>query len=422
MRIAYLLPASGAASAADGLQLARSFVRLGHEVVVVSTLEAPADATDLDVRLVALDPVDERAVGLLADDAGAPTAKAVRALLAGAALRTGTARLLGDFRPDVVYERWAPFAVAGAAVARAADVPLIVEIGRTTGDSGPFSTTVAGLEREALEAADHVVTTSSAAVDRLRDSWPEGARVTLVPPAMEVDGYELTAPVRDALRSLLKVSDRKTVGVIADLEPGRDVAGVLKAAEVVRRRGGDAAVLVVGDGPDRSKVEELAESLEGLTVILPGAVPEEQLPAYLAAIDVAVAPSSTESPFPTRRLLQYLAAGVPVVAADSEAAAHCVREDETGLLYAPDDVDGLADALGALLADSDRAAKLGAAGREHVSSRHSWDETARRILDLVRVEEPPVTADAEAPERAGETADATAEPASSFESGAYASG
>jgi len=112
----------------------------------------------------------------------------------------------------------------------------------------------------------------------------------------------------------------------------------------------------------------------------------------LAAIDVAVAPSASGADFPDRRLFQYLAAAVPVVAAETPGIAHCIRSGETGLTYRPGDSAALAGALESLLQDPDRAKALGAAGRDHVLERHSWAERAKTILTLATppaAEQPP---------------------------------
>jgi glycosyltransferase involved in cell wall biosynthesis len=426
MRIAYLLPASVASS--DGLALARAFERLGHEVVVLAG--APVASDDLPVRTTALAPFDEQAVELLADDVGAGAGEALAAFLRGSALRATAASLLPSFEPDVVFERWAPFTAAGAELARAAGASLVVEVGGTPNGT-PDAGSVATLRTTALEAADLVVTTSAGLRTTLVHEGVRADGVTVVPTAMDVDGFEMTKPVRDALRSLLNVSDRHCVGVLADLGTDRDVATVARAVDALRRRGQEVTLLAVGDGTARSELEALEHSLDGLTMILPGVVPEEQVPAYLAAMDVAVAPATDGSPFPTDRLLQYMAAGLPVVAADSEAVEHCVRHGETGVLYRPGDADAMADALAGLLADPERGRALGSAGREHVAHAHSWDECARTILGLLAPNEHPEPVEppelatpwaASAPETERALRVDEVRPPDHFERGAYAAG
>jgi glycosyltransferase involved in cell wall biosynthesis len=108
------------------------------------------------------------------------------------------------------------------------------------------------------------------------------------------------------------------------------------------------------------------------------------VPAQLAAVDVAVAPYGRDDGFyfSPLKLVEYLAAARPVVAADVGQIAHCVRPGETGCLYTPGDVAGLAAAIRGLLEDRARAAELGAAGRAHVRAEHTWAANARIVVDI----------------------------------------
>src|SRR5947199_126063 len=168
-----------------------------------------------------------------------------------------------------------------------------------------------------LDVVDHVVATSDRGRARLASAGVPERKIAVVPPAVDADGYELTTPVRDALRSLLRVADRRTVGVIADLSAERDLQTLVEAVAQLEARGTSLTLLLIGDGPERAGAEESIEARGEISALFPGAVPEEQIPAYLAAIDVAVAPSASGADFPDRRLFQYLAAAVPVVAAET---------------------------------------------------------------------------------------------------------
>jgi glycosyltransferase involved in cell wall biosynthesis len=78
----------------------------------------------------------------------------------------------------------------------------------------------------------------------------------------------------------------------------------------------DLSVLVVGDGPGRKRLEELAGNRLGHSVLLPGAVPREDVPLALAAMDVGSLPQSVDGVGAfryTTKISEYLAAGLPVV-------------------------------------------------------------------------------------------------------------
>jgi glycosyltransferase involved in cell wall biosynthesis len=144
-------------------------------------------------------------------------------------------------------------------------------------------------------------------------------------------------------------------------------------------------LLVVGDGPEREALEELARS-EGIgdAATFVGAVPHADVASYLGAFDVAVVPYGRIRSFyfSPLKLFEYLAAGRPVVAADVGDLGRCVRHGETGLLYPPGDAEALAGAIETLLSDRARAGSLARAGREHVGEYHTWEGNARLIIEL----------------------------------------
>uniref|UniRef100_UPI00047704F7 glycosyltransferase family 4 protein n=1 Tax=Nocardiopsis lucentensis TaxID=53441 RepID=UPI00047704F7 len=148
----------------------------------------------------------------------------------------------------------------------------------------------------------------------------------------------------------------------------------------------DAALLVVGDGPDAERLRSAARGMD--SVVLTGAVPAEELPAHYDAGDVFAMPCRTRrGGLDVEGLgIVYLEAsstGLPVVAGDSGGAPDAVLADETGYV-----VDGslpgpTARALIRLLRDPDRAARMGARGREWVSREWSWDRVSQRLDALL---------------------------------------
>jgi glycosyltransferase involved in cell wall biosynthesis len=104
------------------------------------------------------------------------------------------------------------------------------------------------------------------------------------------------------------------------------------------------------------------------------------VPAVLAGCEVFCLPSAAEG-LPLV-VLEAMAQGKPVVATDVGGTAEAVADGETGLLVPAGDAAALADALGQLLADPERARRMGEAGRARVERDFSLAESARRVLAL----------------------------------------
>ena len=120
-------------------------------------------------------------------------------------------------------------------------------------------------------------------------------------------------------------------------------------------------------------------------VLLTGKVCHEEIPAYLAAMDLTVAPYCAEQGFyfSPLKVLESLAAGRPVVAPRLGQLTELITHGVTGLLYEAGDVDGLARSLQALLSDPHRRAAMGAHARQHAVTTLSWDNVVARAVQIM---------------------------------------
>jgi phosphatidylinositol alpha-1,6-mannosyltransferase len=164
---------------------------------------------------------------------------------------------------------------------------------------------------------------------------------------------------------------------------------LIRALPAIRQRIDGAALVIVGGGPYRSALDKLVREF-GVEehVVFTGGVPGEELPAHHAMADVFAMPCRTRgSGLDVEGLgIVYLEAsstGVPVVAGRSGGAPESVRDGETGLVVDGWDVGAIAAAVGDVLADPDRAAAMGAAGRKWVVDDWQWNAKARRLGELI---------------------------------------
>lgn len=167
-------------------------------------------------------------------------------------------------------------------------------------------------------------------------------------------------------------------------------ATLLRAwAQVVRRWPADAEpprLRLVGDGPRRGRLVHLAARL-GIagSVDFVGPVPHAGMPAVLGAAHVFALPVRTRRAGLNPEglglvFLEAAACGLAVVAGRSGGAPETVRSGVTGEVVEPDDVDGLAAHLSALLGDLPKAAAMGRAGRRLVGERFATDRARATLL------------------------------------------
>jgi glycosyltransferase involved in cell wall biosynthesis len=146
----------------------------------------------------------------------------------------------------------------------------------------------------------------------------------------------------------------------------------LDAAAIVASRFPDVRFLIVGDGANRSQLQERSQKL-GLDqrVVFTGF--RTDVPELLSEATLSVLPSLSEGL--SNSLLESMAAGVPVIAAKVGGNPEIVEHGVSGLLVPPRDAAALAGAMSNLLADADLTSRLGQAGRRRVSELFSMERS-----------------------------------------------
>jgi glycosyltransferase involved in cell wall biosynthesis len=245
-------------------------------------------------------------------------------------------------------------------------------------------------ERWGLTRADAVVVASRALAGLAQELGGPASRIFYVPngvrpsPTAEADG-DPTPPARtQAVRMLWELDDTLIVLLYTrffefGLERVVEVLGAVVAREP------RAKLLVVGEGlhGEESDLDELldAAGLSGYAAFT-GWVETERLPDYFAACDVALFPYDDTLINRTKcsvKLIDLLAAGLPVVADAVGQNTEYIADGESGLLVSPGDDAALADAVLRLLADPELRARLGAAAARRMRERFSWEKLVEAV-------------------------------------------
>ncbi len=337
---------------------------------------------------------ERQLIAALRDDprGGEAVAKETRAMVYATSFRHRALPLLRAFRPDAIYERYALHGTAGIALARELGIPHLLEVNaplseeHTRHRGSAWAQTLRAVERRILSGTDHVLAVSAPLRDWIVNAGVDPARVSVLPNGVNIDRFAMS---RDDTRTRLGLDGRAVVGFAGTLKAWHGTETLVRAiALLAGQRGHEQAprLLVVGDGPERERLERLVEQ-EGIgaLVVFTGGVPHDAMPAMLAAMDVAVAPYDALPSFyfSPLKLFEYLAAGRAIVAAQIGQIDDVITEGETGLLYPPGDVAALANRLATLVDDPDRARGLGRAARRIAGQQHGWERNARAIGELV---------------------------------------
>jgi glycosyltransferase involved in cell wall biosynthesis len=198
-------------------------------------------------------------------------------------------------------------------------------------------------------------------------------RVTVVHCGMNHEAHRVDPAVSKAARP--------TVLFVGRLRRYKGVDWLLRSLPAVRSRLPDTRLVVIGDGPDRARLEAQAARLAVLDAVeMLGFVSQAEKARRLSEAWVLVQPSPKEGWGLT--VVEAGACGTAVVAADSPGLRDSVRSDETGLLVPFGDDAALAAALVRVLGDAALRERLAAAGVAW-ARRFTWPQCARASLEAL---------------------------------------
>ncbi len=233
----------------------------------------------------------------------------------------------------------------------------------------------------AVQSADRVIAVSESTrqdILELLEVAPE--KVTVVHSAAAPECRPLSPEEQRERRAVLGLPERFIL-FVGTLEPRKNLPTLLEAIPTLWREHHVPLVVVGGKGWLYERVYMTLDRLR-LTeeqVQMVGAVPSHELADYYGCATCLVMPSLYEGfGLPA---LEAMACGTPVVVSNVSSLPEIVSD--AGLLVDPEDVDGLADALGKLLSDEEMRGKLGRLGLQRAST-FSWDRTARETMQVYR--------------------------------------
>lgn len=294
--------------------------------------------------------------------------------------------LLCRERPDVVHTHHAKAGALGRLAAWMAGIPAVVHTFHGNVLSGYFppglSRLVAGIERFLGRLSTRLVAISPAQkrdlVERFRVA-PSG-KVAVVPLGIDLAPFQ-EARADPALKEGLEIPrGAPVVGIVARLEPVKDVASFLEAARIVAEARPDARFLVVGDGPLRGELEERSRAL-GIaekTVFLGMRGDAARL---YPLMDVVCLTSRNEGT--PLSLIEAMAAGRATVACAVGGVPDLLEDGRAGVLVPPGKPGRFAGAVTGLLADPARRGSLGASART-AAARYDAARLAEDVLGLYR--------------------------------------
>lgn len=206
------------------------------------------------------------------------------------------------------------------------------------------------------------------------------AKVRVISNGVDTERFHPRVDGAGIRRELGLTATTPVAGIVAALRPEKNHSLLIEAMSLVRNSVADAQLLIVGDGPERGRLEQLARA-RGIAGAVRFLGTRSDIPQLLAAMDVFVLTSHMEAN--PVSILEAMATGKPVVAPRVGSIPDSVHDGETGFLAAPGNAEDVAAKLVDLFLHPDRSAAMGRAGRALVEDHWSLDVMVEGYQDLI---------------------------------------
>jgi len=302
---------------------------------------------------------------------------------------------LGVARPDVVIGTSPQLLVAlsGWWLAWCKRVPFVFEVRDLWPES--LAAVGAGAEGSVLHRtlsaiagflyrrSDHIVVVTPAFKDHLIQHWKVPAqKISIVENGVETDLFRPCAPEK-----VPGTEDRFLICYVGTMGMAHGLETLIAAAEYLQRALPKAMFLLIGEGAEKERIEQLASARGLSNICFLGQQARESIPAYIAGADVCLVMLKKTELFKTvipTKLLEYMSCEKPVIVAVDGQARKIVEEAGAGIFVEPEDSYALAEAIRVLASDPERRRRMGISGRQYIVSRLSRERTAHNYISVLQ--------------------------------------
>lgn len=293
-------------------------------------------------------------------------------------------------RPDFVYERYNLFMFAGLWLKRLTGVPLVLEVNgpifeeRSQHDGLSLKGFAAWAQGLAWRSVDYVLPVTEVLAGYVRRYGVPDTHIHVIPNGIN--------PVRFA-EGLAGEDIKAKYGLQGKLVLGftgfiRSWNALDRVIELIARDSGqhNLHLLVVGDGPARKEITELAQArgvVDRLTIT--GVVERDDVVDYVNAFDIALIPGVTEYASPLK-LFEYLALGRAIIAPDMHNIREILADGKNAVLFATDSgkEDAFANAILRLCAEPATRRQIASGAKATIDAQgFTWSRNAMRVVEIV---------------------------------------
>lgn len=349
--------------------------RAGHAIkVLCSNVEGDSNGDKLDITAVT-----------------APTSRKLgfdlRHILLDRRMGLELERIIRDWRPDAIYERYSLYSRAGCRSARRHKLPRLLEVNafltREQTDRIKMLWLAQRAERSIICSARRVIVVSEPLRKEIHALGVPLESIAKMPMAVNLDNFH---PRIDGapMRQRFGLEGRKVIGYVGTLASWHGIRLMYDLALQLKEMDAPPfAILIVGGDGEKLEMHQRRARQAGLDkeLLFIGSVPHQEVPQYLAAMDIALVPDMTYWSSPAK-LFEYQSCGIPVLAPDYPAIPEVLEHGTEGFIFPKQDIPTMARFARELMTDETLRQRMSLAARDRAEREHSWDRNAEEIMHL----------------------------------------
>ncbi len=290
-------------------------------------------------------------------------------------------RAVREHKPDVIYERFSLFLLAGIWVARQSKTPLLLEVNaplfeeRARNDGLVLHRLGRWAQGLIWRSADAVLPVTHVLARSVTEYGVPMSRITVIPNGINPKQFNAVI-IPDRARD---TNEPLVIGFIGFIRAWNALDRIV---DFIANKP-NLTLLIVGDGPARADLEAQAAKLGiGDRVHITGVVGRDDVARHIAAFDIAVLPGITPYSSPLK-LFEYMVLGRTILAPDSENIREILTHGEDAFLFNPARPRALEDALTQIIAFPELRQHMGRAAKAKiVSAGLTWQHNADRVARL----------------------------------------
>jgi len=280
--------------------------------------------------------------------------------------------LIKKINPDIVHSQGVQIGLPSFLAKKIFGIPYVAYCrGSDVYLPWKFKKTVSRL---VLNSADAVI----ALTDDMKNEVQKNCKknIIVIPNGISLGKYKELP--KQVIRDKFKIHpDEKIIVFVGSLRPVKGLKYLIEAFKIINKKNPMARLFLVGDGPERHSLEDIAEK-DGLKakVNFIGQIENDEIPKYMAAADIFVLPSLSEG-FPGV-VLEAMASGLPIVATKVRGLPEIVKDGENGFLVEPENPGQIAEKALALLGGDKLREKISNNNKEKAKG-YSWEKVIDKI-------------------------------------------